>query len=46
MDGSVVLLVVLLVGFIVLGLAAAVGGVDSREFDTRSAPAFPLAEGD
>jgi hypothetical protein len=46
MDGSVAPFVVLLVGFIVLGLAALAGGVDSREFDTRSAPAFPLAEGD
>ena len=46
MDGSVAPFVVLLVGFIVLGLAALAGGVDSREFDTRNAPAFPLAEGD
>ena len=35
MDGSIALLVVLLVGFIALGLAAVAGGVDSREFDTR-----------
>lgn len=44
MDGPLALFVVLLVGFIALGLAALVGGVDSREFDTR--PSSQLAEGD
>jgi hypothetical protein len=46
MDGLFVLLVVLLVGFLVLGLAAAAGGVDSREFDVRYSPGSQPAEGD
>ena len=46
MDGSIALLVVLLVGFIVLGLAAVAGGVDSREFDTRISSLSTFAEGD
>ena len=40
MDGLIALLVVLLVGFIALGLAAVVGGVDSREFDTYPSREF------
>jgi hypothetical protein len=46
MDGSLALLVVLLVGFIALGLAAAAGGVDSREFDTRRSTLSTLTDGD
>ena len=46
MDGSIAFLVVLLVGFIVLGFAAVVGGVDSRELDTRRAPTSWIGEGD
>jgi hypothetical protein len=46
MDGSIALLFVLLVGFIVLGFAAVVGGVDSRELDTRRAPTSWIGEGD
>jgi hypothetical protein len=45
MDGSIALLVVLLVGFIVLGFAALAGGVDSREYDTRM-PTSWIGEGD
>jgi hypothetical protein len=46
MDGSFALFVVLLAGFLVLGLAAVAGGVDSREFDTRTSPLSTFAEGD
>jgi hypothetical protein len=46
MDASLVILVVLLVGFLALGLAAVAGGVDSREFDTRPNADSSLAEGD
>jgi hypothetical protein len=46
MDGSLASLVVLLVGFIALGLAAVAGGVDSREFDTRISSLPTFAEGD
>ena len=46
MDGPIAFLAVLLVGFIVLGFAAVVGGVDSRELDTRRAPTSWIGEGD
>jgi hypothetical protein len=47
MDASLVILVVLLVGFLALGMAAVAGGVDSRELDTRAGNADArLAEGD
>jgi hypothetical protein len=46
MDGSFAFLVVLLVGFIALGLAAVAGGVDSREFDTRTSSLSMFAEGE
>ena len=46
MDGSIAFLIVLLVGFIALGFAAVVGGVDSRELDTRRAPTSWIGEGD
>ena len=46
MDGSIAFLAVLLVGFILLGFAAVVGGVDSRELDTRRAPTSWIGEGD
>ena len=46
MDGSLAFLIVLLVGFIALGLAAVAGGVDSREFDTRTSSLSTFAEGD
>jgi hypothetical protein len=46
MDGSLALLVVLLVGFLALGLAAIAGGVDSREFDTRTSQLSTFADGD
>ena len=45
MDGSLLILV-LLVGFLALGLAALAGGVDSRDFDTRRSAATGLTEGD
>jgi hypothetical protein len=45
MDASLAILVVLLVGFLALGLAAVAGGVDSREFDTRTTDSR-FAEGD
>jgi hypothetical protein len=45
MDGSIALLVLLLVGFIVLGFAALAGGVDSRELDPRM-PTSWIGEGD
>ena len=46
MDGSLLILAFLLVGFLVLGLAALAGGVDSREFEpgTRTATLFPEGE--
>jgi hypothetical protein len=46
MDGSLSLLVVLLVGFIALGLAAVAGGVDSRELDARTSSLSMSAEGE
>lgn len=46
MDGSLLILLVVLVGIIVLDLAALAGGVDSREFDTRCAPSFRITGGD
>ena len=46
MDGSLAFLVVLLVGFIALGMAAVAGGVDSREFDPRISSLSTFAEGD
>jgi hypothetical protein len=46
MDGSFALLLVLLVGFIALGLAAAAGGVDSRELDPRSSSLSTFTEGE
>ena len=46
MDGSLLILLVVLVGFLALGLAALAGGVDSREFDPRRSPASGLVEGD
>ncbi|HEX7474029.1 MAG TPA: hypothetical protein VF323_13175 [Candidatus Limnocylindrales bacterium] len=46
MDGSLLILLLVLVGFLALGLAALAGGVDSREFDTRCSPASTFAEGD
>lgn len=46
MDGSIALLVVLLVGFIALGLAAVAGGVDSRDLDTRTSPQSTFAKGE
>lgn len=46
MDAIVALFIVLLAGFLALGLAAVAGGVDSREFDTRTSPQFTFADGD
>jgi hypothetical protein len=46
MEGSLLILALLLVGFLVLGLLALGGGVDSRELDIRFAPGSGPAEGD
>ena len=46
MDGSLAILLVLLVGFLALGLAAVAAGVDSRELDPSRSPMAGLAEGD
>ena len=46
MDGSLLILLVVLVGFLALGVAALAGGVDSRELDPRLSPASGLVEGD
>lgn len=46
MDGSLLILALLMVGLLVLGLAAAAGGVDSREFDPRRRTASLFPEGD
>lgn len=46
MDGSLLILALLLVGFLVLGLAALAGGVDSRDLDPRTTTAMLFPEGD
>jgi hypothetical protein len=46
MDGSIAPLVVLLVGLLILGLAAVAGGVDSREFDPDLLPSAWPAGGE
>ena len=46
MEGPLLILAVLLVGLLVLGLAAAACGVDSRELDPRHRTAWLFPEGD